>query len=144
MATEGKVRQFLEVSDLVEQMKKIVQQICEGMKADFEKHSDDLGATTTEVFNKLYNFIAAKMDDLILSLYKDFYTDEELDELIIVHSSSIFQKMRERTPEITNRLVSFLNENQEVIENEAERLFSEAMEKFTDLEKSEHDRSLFN
>src|SRR3989344_6164409 len=124
MATLLKVRRLLEVSNATEQLRKIAQQMCEGIKANHEKARDVSGALGVDIVNELFTFISSKLDAMVISIYQDLFTEEELDELIAIHSLPLYQKMRDLLPEITNRVVSFVNENQEAIDNEAERLFS--------------------
>ena len=144
MATESKVREFLKATDLAEQMKQVVQQICQGMKANYEKQSENFEAETVDAFNKLYNFIVVKMEAVTLSLYQDLYSDEELDELIDILQRPIFVRMRQQRPEVTSRVIAFLKENEQAINEKAERLMSEVLAKTDNPERTRDSDPLLN
>ena len=134
MASKRKVQQFLKIANFSEQTREIVQQICNEIK----EGRDDFDTLALDIYTDFYNFIFARLNNFVLSLYKDLYTDEELDELITIYSSPIFKKMKERTPEIINRTLTFLKENEEEIEKEAERLQLKAKKTLSRAQKKEH------
>lgn len=145
MTTESKLQKFLEVSKITETMKQAVRQMCEAMKANFEKRGDDIGEGAMDAFAELYDFLWAKMEGQLVTFYQGLLTDEDLDELIAIHSLPLFQRMRDLVPEITNRVVAFFDENQEEINQEAERIYSNAMNKIEDdLETKENTESFLN
>ena len=132
MADRGKVRRFFEVAEIEKQFSSLTEQLCSFYKnrleADGEDESQKIAQVQRFVFGEVKKLIFPLMEDI----YTDTFTDSELDELISIHSSPTFQRLRELAPGIQQKMFSELSDSmselEEKIEGFVNNLFDESDE----------------
>jgi len=102
MGSKQKARQLLETSEAHEHYSKVVEHALTFFIAKAEKEGspfvDELKRLRAE-----YKDEFAQAIEVTEAVYCEMFTDEELDELILVHSNDAIQKLRGLTSEIFNK-----------------------------------------
>lgn len=130
MASLKKVREYFEAAEMLKQYTALTENVCAQMSAYFAGRSDDDGLMATELRKRLGVIIGEKMLAFAEEMFVELFSDEELDELIVIHSSPVFKRLRVLAPEMTKKLtISILGESG-YIEKEAERIAEEVEREF--------------
>jgi hypothetical protein len=102
MGSKQKVRQLLETSEAHEHYSKVVEHALTFFIAKAEK----TGGPFVDELKKLraeYKDEFAQAFEVTEEVYCEIFTDEEMDELILIHSNAALQKLRGLTSEIFNK-----------------------------------------
>lgn len=105
MASLAKVRQFLDESDTHRHYASIVGYtltyfIHKAEREGNRRLADDLRKAESEVADEFRKGI-----EITEEVYREIFTDEELDNLILLHKNSALTKARAMAPEIMNKIL---------------------------------------
>jgi hypothetical protein len=105
MATREKVRQFLEESDAYRHYANIVECALTYFIAKAEKAGNLRFAGELREAKDGYHDEFRKGVDITEEVYAETFTDEELDDLILLHLNPALQKARALTSDIFNSII---------------------------------------
>jgi len=105
MASREKARQFLEESDAYRHYSNIVECaltyfIAKAEKAGNTRFADDLRQAKQGYHEEFRTGV-----DLTEAVYAETFTDDEIDDLIILHANPALQKARALTSDIFNSII---------------------------------------
>ena len=105
MASREKARQFLEESDAHRHYSDIVECALTYFIAKAEKEGNARFAADLRQAKQGYHEEFRKGVELTEAVYADTFTDEELDDLIILHANPALRKARALTSDIFNSII---------------------------------------
>ena len=104
MGSKKKAKQLLEASEAHTHYSSIVELALTYFIAKAEHEGNPL-ADDLKKLKQEYKEEFARAIELTEEVYCELFTDEEMDELILVHTNAALQKLRGLTPEIFNRVL---------------------------------------
>ncbi len=105
MASREKARQFLEESEAHKHYSDIVECALTYFIAKAEKEGNTRFAADLRKTQEGYHEEFLKGVEITVEVYAETFTDDELDDLIILHSNPALRKARALTSEIFNTVV---------------------------------------
>jgi preprotein translocase subunit SecA len=105
MGSRQKVRQFLEESDSHRHYSSIVEHFLTYLIAKAEKEGNARFAADLRKAKDEYHEEFNQAIDITESVYAEIFTDDELDDLIILHNNPALKKARSMTAEIVNGIL---------------------------------------
>lgn len=105
MASREKARQFLEESEAHKHYSNIVECALTYFIAKAEKEGNARFAADLRKTKEGYHEEFLKGVEITVEVYAEMFTDDELDDLIILHSNPALRKARALTSEIFNTVV---------------------------------------
>ncbi|MFQ5665430.1 MAG: hypothetical protein ACE5I7_03275 [Candidatus Binatia bacterium] len=106
MASREKARQFLKESASHEHYSSIVEYTLTYFIAKADKEGDTRFATDLRRAKGEYQKEFQQAIDITEQVYADIFTDEELDDLIVLHSNPALKKARALTADIMSRILA--------------------------------------
>ena len=105
MASREKVRQFLDVSESHKHYSSIVEYALTYFIAKAEKEGNPRFADDLKRAKEDYHEHFQWAFELTEQVHADIFTDEELDNLIVLHSNPALKKARALTADIMNKIL---------------------------------------
>jgi len=105
MADRGKAQQFLEESESYQHYSKIVECALTYFIAKAEREGNRRFAADLRQAKESYHAEFQRGIAITEQVYADTFTDEELDDLIILHSNPALRKARALTSDIFNTII---------------------------------------
>jgi broad-specificity NMP kinase len=105
MGSRQKVTRFLEASEAHQHYESIVEMALSYLVAKAEKEGRDQFAAELRTEREGYREEFAKALAVTEEVYCEVFTDEELDDLIVLHSNPAIKKSRLLTSEIMNKIL---------------------------------------
>jgi len=95
------------------------------LKLYYTKNSDESKSLTANIsYKENGKFVAVKNDTI------SFYSGVDLDELIKIHKSPMFVRLRNLMPEIVQKMMVFFTENQETLLGKIEKIIEDVENEF--------------
>ncbi|MCK4781319.1 DUF2059 domain-containing protein [Candidatus Parcubacteria bacterium] len=111
-----KVKKFLEVSESRKQYVLIVEHMITQIRTEIGNEE------VLDKFSEVMNAVGVKIMDAIEKIYADLFSDEEIDELILLHSSPMAIRSRELQPKILEKIGLI---SSAIIDEEIEKAFAD-------------------
>jgi preprotein translocase subunit SecA len=105
MASRQKARKYLEDSESHSHYSSIVEYVLTYFIARAEKEGNNQFADELRKTKEEYHADFQEAFEITEEVYADLFTDEELDDLIVLHSNPATRKARALTPEIMNKIL---------------------------------------
>lgn len=105
MGSREKVARFLEASEAHQHYESIVEMALGYLVAKAEKEGREQFAADLRTEREGYKEEFAKAVAVTEEVYSEVFTDEELDDLIVLHSNPAIKKSRLLTSEIMNKIL---------------------------------------
>ena len=105
MASIEKVRRFLEESESHMHYSSIVEYALTYFIAKAERDGDTRFAADLRRTKEVYHEDFRTAVELTEQVYSEMFTDEELDDLIVLHSNPAIKKSRELTSEVFHSII---------------------------------------
>ena len=105
MAMREKARQFLEESDSHKHYSEIVDYALTYLMANAEKEGNRRFAEDLKQAKEEYEEGFNQAIEVTEAVYSEVFTDEELNDLIVLHSNPALKKARDLTAEIMNNIL---------------------------------------
>jgi broad-specificity NMP kinase len=105
MGSRQKVKQFLEESESHQHYSSIVEYFLTYLIAKAEKEGNARFAADLRKAKDEYHEEFKQAIDITESVYAEIFTDDELDDLIILHNNPALKKARSMTAEIVNGIL---------------------------------------
>ncbi len=105
MGSRRKAKQFLEASDTHKHYSEIVDYVLAYLITRAEQEGRNQFAADLKKEKSEYQTDFAKAIEITEEVYCDIFSDEELNDLIVLHSNPAIEKLRGLTPEIMNKIL---------------------------------------
>lgn len=105
MGSTKRVRKFLEASEAHQHYESIVDYALAYFIAKAKSQGNDRFAADLRTAREEYKEEFAKAVGLTEEVYAEIFSDEELDDLIVLHSNPATKKLRDLNSEIMNKIL---------------------------------------
>lgn len=109
-----KLREYFRVTGLMDGVVKMVEmaetQMMPYLKADVAPHDADEIDRQVQRYNGLLKNQINALEEKFIEIYSEFYTEEDVDALLAFYNTPVAKKMREITPQLTERCMAVSNE----------------------------------
>ena len=130
MASSEKVKKLFEEAEIKKQYFMLIDQITDQMKVNLTQEDDEYGAMTTEYDKRTNKFMSEKLFGLAERVYAEFFSDQEIDELIVINNSPVFIRFRNMMPEIITKMMVLVLENEKSLKEGMIKIAEEVEQEF--------------
>jgi hypothetical protein len=128
MASQEKIQEFLVAMDMEKQLV-VVDQIYDSMREDLAEKEGEFGTGFMDFQKRIQAMVFKRINDLFTEIYGDFFSDQELDEMIRIFSSPVYKRIQAMIPEIIKRLTDQMPGLMKEIEHEVKVMCNDFIEK---------------
>ncbi len=110
MATQTKVREFMAATGVEKNYESITLGMCQQMEHAAIAQNDLEGFHAAGATSGIYKGLQSHLVAFMSSHYEECYTDDELDELIVIYNMAVSRKGRELVPVLQQGILNSLGE----------------------------------
>lgn len=123
MASKDRVQKLFETLQVSEQFDAVIENTSSIFRDKYSTECLESGIDPAEFHRIIIEPVTVLKDpmlELVAQIYTEMFTDEEVDELIAIYSSQVFQRLLELTPEIHKRTLTFVADHMDEIQAKIE------------------------
>lgn len=130
MASEEKIREFLEKSEIIKTTSSLKDMVFSRMYLELMKDGDENAGEYCEFEKRKSDFLTQKTVNFMAKFFENNFTDEEIDELIAIHSSPTYKRLTESLPSLMTNLFDYMEEHEKEVEEEIRSIQAQVKEEY--------------